>query len=1007
MKKNYLLSFVALIMSVPLWGQTAVEPQLPPLYETFDDPDSYGSFSVIDSNNDGVTFEIVDGDAKVRFSQELPTDDWLVLPPLRLEAGKGYTFSCDAYCQWEHYRERFEVKVATEATASALENGEVLVKPTVISCTVDNPYKAEALFVPETDGVYYIGIHGCSDPDVFFLHIDNVSLTVGISSLAPAQVTEAIVESDPTGALGAKLTFKAPSLNFAGDELEELAGVKIARDGQQIADLPAKPGQSLDYDDKGMTAGNHTYTLTPYNSYGDGEPVKLKVFVGFNIPVPSAKITAEKGAHAGQALVSWSPVEEDVAGLKYPEGAVTYKVMRVCGNRQEVLAEGLTTTGYTDDFCLAEDAQQAVYYTVVPVSTAGEGLPTNTPYICLGASYQLPFAESFAEGELQNGVWVTDGLCDIRIYSDYSMSMFKSQDGDNGYVYMANRDVSKPMSLISGVVSLADVPDAVMTFYTLSFRSDNDTKLEVLVDCCDGTSLGEAAVFDDNSTNDGSFRWTERKVNLGAWAGKDIRLVFRITNLSCNYFMIDNIVLKGLWQHNLAVGELSLPFKFTAGVKYDIPVSVANIGSADAENYTAVLFRNGIEVNSVDGPKLKTGETAEIKFTEEPSSTWGKTAMYKVEVVYDKEEEASDNFTSECPVVIRKSDLPVPGSVNGEVKEGGLALSWAEVIIPDETPDRVNDGLADLTPFSCDMPGSVLSADDNIGGWSMIDGDGLASIGVEGKTFPNSRLPMAFIVFNDQVLDEPWEMFADHNGDGNLFISFAAVNGRNDDWLVSPRLNGQAQQISFHVKAILSDMPERYEVYYSTTGKDMADFKIIGSTRDVNSEWTRVTADLPEGARYFAVRYVSLDRYALLLDDFSYIPAAVGDGLELLGYNLYLDGGRINEDLLTTPSMSIALPDDGSEIKATAVYNTGESAPSSSFIYKMTGVEFVADDAVSVTAVVGGVVVNSPMGSHISITDIAGRAYYGAESTGRDMVRLGSGVYIVSVGRHVAKIAVR
>ena len=46
-----------------------------------------------------------------------------------------------------------------------------------------------------------------------------------------------------------------------------------------------------------------------------------------------------------------------------------------------------------------------------------------------------------------------------------------------------------------------------------------------------------------------------------------------------------------------------------------------------------------------------------------------------------------------------------------------------------------------------------------------------------------------------------------------------------------------------------------------------------------------MTIDLPEGTKYFAIRHVSQDVFALLLDDISYL-VATGD---VAGYNVYAD----------------------------------------------------------------------------------------------------------------------
>ena len=62
---------------------------------------------------------------------------------------------------------------------------------------------------------------------------------------------------------------------------------------------------------------------------------------------------------------------------------------------------------------------------------------------------------------------------------------------------------------------------------------------------------------------------------------------------------------------------------------------------------------------------------------------------------------------------------------------------------------------------------------------------------------------------------------------------------------------------------------------------------------------------LPEGARYFAIRYVGEDAMALLLDDIVYIPkSSTLDGIDILGYNVYRDGELLTPYYITEPTFT-------------------------------------------------------------------------------------------------------
>lgn len=91
---------------------------------------------------------------------------------------------------------------------------------------------------------------------------------------------------------------------------------------------------------------------------------------------------------------------------------------------------------------------------------------------------------------------------------------------------------------------------------------------------------------------------------------------------------------------------------------------------------------------------------------------------------------------------------------------------------------------------------------------------------------------------------------------------------------------------------------ERFNFCYTTAGDDklsLSTFKPIGETVTVPaSEWTRYEFTLPADATRFAINCVSDNTYAFLLDEVTY-ESAKADVLEFRGYNVYLDGVRLNE----------------------------------------------------------------------------------------------------------------
>ena len=101
--------------------------------------------------------------------------------------------------------------------------------------------------------------------------------------------------------------------------------------------------------------------------------------------------------------------------------------------------------------------------------------------------------------------------------------------------------------------------------------------------------------------------------------------------------------------------------------------------------------------------------------------------------------------------------------------------------------------------------------------------------------------------------------------------SFAPRTGASDDWLIWPRLAGGVQLVKFFARSILNIYPESFEVLVSTTDAARESFTRVAS-HTVGMKWTPVAIVLPEDTRYFAVRCVSPNQFALMLDDITYAP---------------------------------------------------------------------------------------------------------------------------------------
>lgn len=259
-----------------------------PYANALNSADLFADFGVIDSNKDGSTWSYDSSYGTIyKWNSSNNGDDWLISPAIKLEAGKKYHFAIDAKAAGANFPEKFEVKLGTEAKASALTQS--VISEVTVSSTEFATYENENISVAET-GYYHFGIHATSDADQLRLTVANFLVEVGADAAAPDAVTDLSVVATENK-LEATVSFKAPTKTVGGDDLTDLTQIDILRDGAVIKSLTegVAPGAELSYvdNDETLTVGKHVYQVIPYNTNGIGmKSEKVSVFLSAVIQVP-------------------------------------------------------------------------------------------------------------------------------------------------------------------------------------------------------------------------------------------------------------------------------------------------------------------------------------------------------------------------------------------------------------------------------------------------------------------------------------------------------------------------------------------------------------------------------------------------------------------------------------------------------------------------------------------------------------------------------------------------
>jgi hypothetical protein len=221
---------------------------------------------------------------------------------------------------------------------------------------------------------------------------------------------------------------------------------------------------------------------------------------------------------------------------------------------------------------------------------------------------------------------------------------------------------------------------------------------------------------------------------------------------------------------------------------------------------------------------------------------------------------------------------------------------------------------------------------DGIGNWKVVDGD-------KSWTYANTNLfylhqgkPMAFMVFNPSACSPPADI--DPCDDKKQFLACFGANVSklsNNDWLISPELHfSRPFALSFMAKTYQQQYGfEKINIAYSVSGNNPEDFLFVNGNTPVNigDVWWRYSYEIPAEAKFVAIQCVTTNGYILFIDNI-YVghPEYYS---ELLGYNVYRNGQKLNTALLQTPAYADPNLENGTyayEIEALFANGTSSKA---------------------------------------------------------------------------------
>ena len=460
------------------------------------------------------------------------------------------------------------------------------------------------------------------------------------------------------------------------------------------------------------------------------------------------------------------------------------------------------------------------------------------------------------------------------------------------------------------------------------FRSGSKAKIKVEVETPDGIKH-EAGVIDYANLQGGD--WSASGIDLSPWANEPfITFDFAVQGKSYEEIYIDRLFVRDTQTDDLNA-EIETPATVLKGGVANVKVRVNNFGENPAKNFKVKLYANDklVETKKIT-ETLAAYDFTDVDFAYQSNKLdQNDDVELKAEIDYAYDLFEDDNVVS-SKIKFTTSEKPRPESVSTNKTAEGINVSWTPAVTSTET---VTESFEEGTSWSQDNFGAFKSEAVNSGTTGGI---------FDKYKFPNQGSNYGFMLFDptngwlteaqiNQVPD-----FKAHNGNKYLAAIYRVDAEGNDmaqnNWLYSPQLSGDVQEISFWVKNYKDSentYEENFSVLYSTTDNKRESFTKIGDNYSIKSgAWEEIKVELPAGTKYFAINHNTPtwnNPFFFMIDDITY---TFGAG-EVTGYKIYRDGkliGNVAADVRNFVDKDADLSDTNSHVYGvTAVYAGEES----------------------------------------------------------------------------------
>ena len=932
--------------------------------------------------------------ACANYDGNTPMDDWLITPGLALEAGKTYHYKSNMHGPGANvpYYEYIEVKAGTDKTAEAMTID--IVKHALVEdyCVI------EGFFTVPEDGNYYIGLHSVSEGDnweiaVFDISVaekgeteaDELSPVAGQISVTPIYGTVQDANNIWCGSADVKVTL--PNRRLDGTVLSTTdklnVTLTVTKDGETTT-LAEYTGQSrsatLTYKAENLPSGEYTFGMvTSYDVEGTTHysPVATTVgYVGWD-DKPAAP-SGMKAVQRGDKLYISFPTLTEIHGAHDAYlPSVTYRAYTPSHASQiayyvslgydyiyEMEQDGKPEGDeiFVPNFSASEGGQYNWNWYVIAVSKDANGKNIYSELVPISSVLGEPMPAPVMETGDQEFVLDADLSPELNEIWNYWNQRATSVAGIQPIEDQFGSGVGKSWNMYSAfngdfTAVFRKVDISALTTPVLDFDiilEDPDVSMEIVLKGPEGKEASYPQTVMDGIQHisiplNQHLSW--------GWVQPNLKLTFHIAQEGdrIHDIFFDNFGIYDKMLRNLTVTSIDAPANMKAGEEGIANVTVMNMGQQDISSYTVTLTQDEAVLGSQNiTRRLKPGDfrTVQFRFRANTVTDYDRSGQEEAEKVLMATVETEgdvflDDNVAEAIVTIAVEGgkhNSYPSNVTAQQTDGSSSVDVAWSFDFEKTSQRITESFEDYELWST---GGVKSGapEGQIGPWRLYDGDGKYTYTWKNFEYvtENAGEPQAYQVFNGTILkstsDYYYYDFTPVSGEQYL-VSMDPADGNYiplpDDWLISPPVRG-GSTVEFYYGSLVRK-PQGVDLWYSETGQDVSDFKLLQTFEESTGEdWFLALATLPETAKYFAIHHCSSSNlgYGLRIDDVTYNMLTSVDH-----FNIYVDGRLVGTSTEAAYTISEALEDGQHKVAITAVYADGtESVPAYATLnYQSTGI---------------------------------------------------------------------